>query len=190
MANEQLPKTCAEARALGLNRYFTGKPCKNGHVSPRKVSHNECLVCSKNAIRNWRRAHADRVNEQNRARYYADLEKGRKQKRDGNKRRRRENPDKARIRDKINNRAGYARRKGAIGKYSQNDIDRIREQQKDRCAYCRMRLRGMGHVDHIVALSSGGINWPRNLQLLCAGCNCSKKASDPIDFAKSMGMLI
>ena len=37
--------TRAQAKALGLSRYFTGKPCKHGHVAERKVSNTKCIVC-------------------------------------------------------------------------------------------------------------------------------------------------
>lgn len=33
------------AKALGLNRYFTGKPCVHGHIAERVVSEAECVVC-------------------------------------------------------------------------------------------------------------------------------------------------
>jgi len=40
--------TKKEARAKGLNFYFTGKPCKNGHVSPRYVNGSgNCLECNR-----------------------------------------------------------------------------------------------------------------------------------------------
>ncbi|MHB1231570.1 MAG: hypothetical protein ACYCZQ_03165 [Burkholderiales bacterium] len=41
-----LPKTRTEAKQLGLKYYFTGKPCKCGHVSKRYVGGNcwECLL--------------------------------------------------------------------------------------------------------------------------------------------------
>lgn len=35
-----------EAKAQGLKRYFTGEPCKHGHVSERLVSTRQCCVCS------------------------------------------------------------------------------------------------------------------------------------------------
>lgn len=40
-----------EARASGFKRYFTGKPCKNGHVTERITSSRECVGClpAKNA---------------------------------------------------------------------------------------------------------------------------------------------
>jgi hypothetical protein len=33
-----LPSTRDEARAMGLDRYFTGIPCRHGHVAARYVS--------------------------------------------------------------------------------------------------------------------------------------------------------
>jgi hypothetical protein len=36
----------ADAKALGLNRYFTGKPCKWGHVCER-TTNAQCLTCNK-----------------------------------------------------------------------------------------------------------------------------------------------
>lgn len=38
--------TRAEAKARGLIRYFTGKPCKHGHVAERYVSTGFCMRCS------------------------------------------------------------------------------------------------------------------------------------------------
>lgn len=38
--------TRAEARVKGLKRYFTGKPCVNGHTSERQVSSGDCLSCA------------------------------------------------------------------------------------------------------------------------------------------------
>jgi hypothetical protein len=34
-----------EARVRGVTRYFTGKPCKYGHVAERLVSNRRCSVC-------------------------------------------------------------------------------------------------------------------------------------------------
>lgn len=41
-----LPKTRAEAKASGAKYYFTGEPCKHGHVAPRKTK-GVCVDCMK-----------------------------------------------------------------------------------------------------------------------------------------------
>lgn len=38
-----------EALERGLKRYFTGKPCKHGHVCERSVSSYGCLECARRA---------------------------------------------------------------------------------------------------------------------------------------------
>lgn len=83
-----------------------------------------------------------------------------------------------------------ARHAGAAGKYTADDLTKIRRLQNDRCAYCRIELAGAGYVDHIVALTKGGSNWPTNLQLVCRPCNSSKGDRDPIEFARRLGRLL
>jgi DNA polymerase III gamma/tau subunit len=85
-----------------------------------------------------------------------------------------------------------ARKMGAEGFYTAEDIAKLRKRQKDRCAHpwCRAKLYGAGHRDHIIALARGGTNWPRNIQLLCGPCNCKKHAKDPITVAQENGMLL
>lgn len=41
-----LPKTRAEAKAIGAKEYFTGEPCKHGHIAPRKTK-GACTECLK-----------------------------------------------------------------------------------------------------------------------------------------------
>jgi hypothetical protein len=41
----KLPKTRAEAIRLGFDRFFTGKPCRRGHLAPRYVSSPNCATC-------------------------------------------------------------------------------------------------------------------------------------------------
>ena len=42
-----------EAKRLGLKRYFTGEPCKHGHVAERFVSSTHCSTCSNWSYENW-----------------------------------------------------------------------------------------------------------------------------------------
>jgi hypothetical protein len=86
--------------------------------------------------------------------------------------------------------AARARKNLAAGNYTPEDMHDIRQMQKDRCAYCRCKLKGKGEIDHIIPLIKRGSNDRRNLQLTCRSCNASKHAKDPIDFANRIGRLI
>jgi 5-methylcytosine-specific restriction endonuclease McrA len=46
MDTANLPKTRAEAKATGAKYYFTGDPCKHGHIAPRKTK-GSCVDCLK-----------------------------------------------------------------------------------------------------------------------------------------------
>jgi 5-methylcytosine-specific restriction endonuclease McrA len=46
MDTKNLPKTRAEAKATGASHYFTGLPCKHGHIAPRKTK-GVCIECLK-----------------------------------------------------------------------------------------------------------------------------------------------
>ena len=46
MDTTNLPKTRAEAKATGSKYYFTGEPCKHGHIAPRKTK-GACVECLK-----------------------------------------------------------------------------------------------------------------------------------------------
>ena len=43
-----------EARKLGLKRYRSGVPCKNGHLHGRHVSNDECVECAAENFRGER----------------------------------------------------------------------------------------------------------------------------------------
>jgi 5-methylcytosine-specific restriction endonuclease McrA len=46
MDTTNLPKTRADAKAQGAKYYFTGEPCKHGHIAPRKTK-GACIECLK-----------------------------------------------------------------------------------------------------------------------------------------------
>lgn len=60
--SEKLPGTQKEAKENGHKYYFTGKPCKHGHISKRSVTSGNCLECRKTihkeAIAKYRRCRA------------------------------------------------------------------------------------------------------------------------------------
>jgi hypothetical protein len=73
LLRRQPPRTnpWAEARALGLTRYFTGKPCKYGHIAERLVSNRRCSVCLTILRREWDIDNPDKLSIRN-ARYYLE----------------------------------------------------------------------------------------------------------------------
>ena len=51
MADPDIGRVCAvvtraEAKAAGLKRFFTGKPCKQGHVAERATANKGCCECA------------------------------------------------------------------------------------------------------------------------------------------------
>lgn len=149
----------------------------------------------------WDNANRERIRTQAKARYYADPEKSREQRRDRQARYRERHPDRV---QRIN-RANYvanreqrltgalayqaanlgttikanrqnrrARLKAAEGKITKATVENLRSVQSDICVYCPAELAGGGHLDHRTPLSRGGSNHPENLQMLCEPCNLRK----------------
>jgi hypothetical protein len=56
-----------------LKRYYTGKPCKHGHIAPRLTRGRQCIECNKINLKQWiakdPERERQRVNAQNRKRY-------------------------------------------------------------------------------------------------------------------------
>jgi 5-methylcytosine-specific restriction endonuclease McrA len=306
MATEEIPHsrplvTRAQAKAAGLKRYFTGEPCKRGHLAERKVSDRKCCECglaagrqlrsrnpekarenyrrwasrnpekvkrayeawrhrnpekAKASHKNWLSRNPDKVRSYAKKSYHRDVKASRRKlrerriadpqkfkdyktadyKKHGTKRRaavlkryyekqseldaintlwRKNNPERARAiarnwarknaqklkewRDanpdklRVYRTLTKARRRlrvAAGGRFTTPDINRIFDQQKGKCAYCRVSLQSGFHIDHIKPLAKGGSNRPSNLQLCCADCNHSKQARDPLEFARSLEMLL
>lgn len=64
-----------------------------------------------------------------------------------------------------------ARRQGAEGDATAEQRRARWDYYGGRCWMCGCEAEGM---DHVIALSSGGSNWPANLRPACASCNASK----------------
>jgi 5-methylcytosine-specific restriction endonuclease McrA len=76
------------------------------------------------------------------------------------------------------------------GGWSVKDVRDKHTLQKGRCALCRDMLGATYHRDHIMPLARGGEHTGRNMQLLCAPCNRSKGARHPLDYSRSLGLLL
>jgi 5-methylcytosine-specific restriction endonuclease McrA len=200
-----------QALVLGLKTYFTGAPCKHGHVAPRAAVDRGCRECSRLQGKRRYEKSANSMNAYHKARRLAEPEVVRERDRAAYQKAkdsrlakaasyRASNPGKVKQTAKrwreANRpaRAAHQRnrkaRLAAGGTHSAADVAQILNLQRNRCAYCRARLNGPYHVDHIIALSRGGSNDRRNLQVLCIPCNQSKHAADPIEFAQRLGRLV
>lgn len=91
---------------------------------------------------------------------------------------------------RVGSRNRKARLRKAEGRHTVKEIHNLFDLQKGKCANCNVSIIKLYHVDHIIALSRGGSNWIRNIQLLCVDCNLRKRAHDPIDFARMEGRLL
>lgn len=58
--------TREEARARGLKRYFTGKPCKHGHLSEQYVLSYVCVKCDNERCREARVSNPEKVQKRER----------------------------------------------------------------------------------------------------------------------------
>lgn len=157
------------AKAGGATRYFTGIPCKFGHVSERHVSNGQCVQCTAG----WQRRNRETCNRLTRAWVQRDLQHSRLIARVASHRRR------IRLRE-------------AGGSFTAEDVSDLLQAQRRKCANptCRKKLDKAFEVDHITPVARGGTNARRNLQLLCPPCNRSKNAKDPIAWAQSNGLLL
>lgn len=91
-----------------------------------------------------------------------------------------ENPETFRLR----NQARVLMEKEASGQFTDQDIQAIRRELKDRCNYCGIPLHGEGQIDHITPLIRGGSNDPENLTLACDRCNKEKHGKTLHEYIK------
>jgi 5-methylcytosine-specific restriction endonuclease McrA len=183
-----------DARTLGLSRYFTGKPCKHGHISERYVSVGICTTCQE--IRN-----NTETKEAKSARIKKWKENNRKRHCELNKLSRMRNIDAWKIRVKryaqknplVGAAAGHRRRariRSVGGSFTPDDIIILQKKQKNKCINCHVSIKNSFHIDHIMPIALGGTNDKKNIQLLCAHCNHVKYAKHPIEWAQENGRLL
>lgn len=140
--------TRKHARSNGLPKYFTGKPCKRGHISERFTSCKKCLQCNneKSSIRYYEK-HAEVRAYHNKR--YADnpqlgasyTKKWRQQNPERvaelSKRWRKENPDLARASQKRYDAKFPERRKAKDRAWTKNNPDKAKAKNHRRIALKR-----------------------------------------------------
>lgn len=83
-----------------------------------------------------------------------------------------------------------ARKRQVGGSWTPADKSAQIARQKDRCFYCKRKLRKgeAFHFDHVIPLAGERTSWngPENMVAACPTCNMAKSATDPMDFAGIM----
>lgn len=196
--------TREEARQKGAKRFFTGKPCKRGHLSERWViGHGQCIQCGRDNTKAWEKSNPEKAEIGAKRRQAKRPKRKRTPKMTESSRRwyaenkadrnvsvrawQKSHPENLRA---IKHR--YRAKAKAGGSHSAEDIRDLMKIQKRKCAHpwCKRSLADGYHVDHRIPISAGGANDRSNLQLLCPTCNLHKSFKHPVDFAQQNGFLV
>ncbi len=204
--------TRLDAISIGQPWFFTGKECKNGHISKIGVKRWNCYECSKKIKKDTLLRNGDKIREQGRASYRKNFEKIAEKA----KNKYEEIKDERKIylrdyykknREKLIKKAteysstdlgkvvkkNTSHRRRAIEKVG--DVDSIQlftlQTTTKICYWCGISLKNTkSHIDHYIPLSKGGLHTLSNLVVSCSKCNLEKSAKDPIEFAQSLGKLL
>jgi 5-methylcytosine-specific restriction endonuclease McrA len=91
---------------------------------------------------------------------------------------RKENPTKAQAQWRRNR----ARRVGAEGRHTWEDVASKYQAQDGRCWWCNCKVGDSYAVDHVIPVSRGGSDNPENIVITCPNCNRRKHAKLPHKF--------
>jgi hypothetical protein len=127
-----------EAKALGLKRYFTGKPCKHGHVAERYAG-GPCVECIREQRREWRAANLEKARETERERARRHRAADPERVRENWRRWRAANLELARERDRERNLGQQAAKRAATK-------DKISKRQAAQAADAGSKLNGAGQA--------------------------------------------
>lgn len=169
-----------EAVDSGQNKYFTGKPCKRGHVADRTTKGRSCVECIRMLNAAYVSANPDKFTNYKRKHYQQNPEKHKgyrekyKAKRNAHSKKwRANNPEKA----NIYKAKRLSLRKAAIPEVPehlnmvfQSEIEAVYKEAK----FMTDSTGIMRDVDHIFPLSKGGVHAPWNLRVMLASENRSK----------------
>jgi len=167
-----------EARALGRKTYFTGLPCRAGHVAERRVNNSSCCECIKAWSLRYASAHREQVRTTTRAWREANPNKVQAY------------AEKNRARDVQSTREWEKRNPGKVNAKTALRKERIRQATPGWADFAEIQKvyqraaeisRSTGiphHVDHIVPIRSKivcGLHCPANLEAVPAAVNVRKK---------------
>jgi len=165
MSGKEKTRACSKCgERFPHTRQFFG--VNHGRIAAR------CRVCTRTQRRERARQH--REDNRDRAR---ELKRGR------DRRYREKNRATWREANRVVQARRRARKKGAGGYFSQDDIQRMLISQGRRCWWCGDGIKGGAfHIDHRVPLAGGGDNELANIVISCPRCNLVKGDRCPQSF--------
>lgn len=173
-----------DAIGKGLRTYFTGEPCRHGHVAFRYVVNRRCMLCMKDVTK--------KIPAKTRYGYYKKWAEKNPGKRLESKLRSISSPKGRagqRRRALLSSHRRRARLKGG-GKITSAEALTLLERHAYRCFACGKDVKTGWTIDHVIPIAKGGANTAANAQILCKRCNSSKGAHDPIEWAIAKKKLI
>jgi len=178
------------ALAAGLIKY-DGLPCPNCGKTLRYSKSNCCVNCS------TIKQQSPKIKEYKKQYLIQNHERLRPKKRQNYVARRSELLEKARewVRNNPEKRRAIAlaykakRKTQLVDGDSPSVVSRWIKTAAKVCYWCGKHCRDQYHVDHYVPLAKGGKHIVSNLVIACPTCNMSKNASDPYEYAASLGRL-
>ena len=167
-----------EAVALDLKHYFTGKPCKYGHIDTRSVLGRKCHACDRENKKQFRLQNPEILKKRKQVSYYKHIEKSL-----------------ARRKRYVENNRGAVNtlstaRKKHIKRATPKWVDKDHMWLiKEAYELAQLRTKQFGfswHVDHIVPIQGelvSGLHVIENLQVIPAIENIKKKNKFEVDYA-------
>lgn len=161
-----------EARDRGLRHYFTGKPCKYGHVDVRFVCKGNCLSCHRRDARQQRVLNPETARRAERRWLRDNLEFHR----DVARRSRLAHIDERREEGRLREANRRAQKSASAGTITADDW-RVLCERSPHCHWCKTPFtdkRKRTH-DHVIPLNRGGSNSLENSVCACGPCNYGKR---------------
>jgi 5-methylcytosine-specific restriction endonuclease McrA len=191
--------TRADAKAAGAKRYFTGKPCRNGHLCERYASNEQCVVCNlahaeryeqanheyvANYRKAWREANKDKLSAKTMAWREANRERWDEAARAWQK----ANKEQVAAKRAAWHRANAEHRRIKAKVWREENLERTKAVKKVWLAANKLRTRVYTENRRVRKLTNGGSHTPEQIEELyakqqhhCAGCGASIRKRYEVD---------